>query len=128
MTFASDWSACMSKKGMPVPTTETADEALELLHQLHSAAENAGVEPGQILTIGTLIASGGLSAVGEGTLVILAGVAQTAVAVYVAAGISCVFAVAALDIKRLFASNDLPEFVADELSSQGIDLEGEAVA
>jgi hypothetical protein len=118
----------MSNKGMPVPTLETADEALELLHKLHSAAENAGVEPGQILTLGTLIASGGLSAVGEGTLVILAGVAQTAVAVYVAAGVSCVFAVAALDVKRLFAANDLPEFVADELSSQGIDLEAEAVA
>lgn len=127
-TFSSDWERCMSQHGMPVPHLEDADEALELLHQLHSAAENAGVEPGQVVTLGTLIASGGLSFVGEPALVILAGVAQTAAAVYISQGISCVFAAAALDIKRLFASNELPDFVAEELANQGIDLAAEAIA
>lgn len=121
-TFSSDWEHCMSQHGMPVPHLESADEALELLHQLHSAAENAGVEPGHVVTLGTLIASGGLTLVGEPALVVLAGVAQTAAAVYVSQGVSCVFAVAALDVKRLFASNELPDFVAEELGDQGIDL------
>jgi len=127
MTFASDWSACMSKKGMPVPQLESLGEALELLEQLHSAAENAGIEPAHLVTLGTLIASGGVSFLGEPALVILGGVAQTLVAVYVAAGISCAFAVAALDVKGLFASNELPEFVSEELASQGIELGREVV-
>lgn len=127
MTFASDWSACMSKKGMPVPQVDSVGEALELLHQLHSAAENAGVEPAHLVTLGTLIASGGATFLGEPALVILGGVAQTLVAVYVSAGVSCAFAVAALDVRGLFASNELPDFVSEELASQGIDLGTEVI-
>jgi hypothetical protein len=123
-TFFSDWESCMRQHGMPVPHVEDADEALELLHQLHSAAENAGIlEPDQVVTIGTLLAAGGLSqVVSEPALIVLAGVAQTAAVVYINQGVACVFAVAALDIKRLFASNDLPDFVSVALAEQGIDL------
>jgi len=118
----------MSTKGMPVPHVEDVDEAVELLHQLHSAAENAVVEPDQIVTIGTLIASGALTGMSEGALVILAGVAQTAAAVYITESLACLSAVAAQAVKQLFANNELPDFAAEELRSQGFELEAEATA
>jgi hypothetical protein len=61
-------------------------------------------------------------------LVALAGVAQTIAAFYISESISCVAVVAADDLKRLFAENELPDFVVAELDSQGIALNNKAIA
>lgn len=129
MSFFSDWESCMTDHGMPVPNVESAGEALELLDQLHSAAENASIELGQVVTIGMLLATPGIAELlGESGVLILAGVAQTLAAIYISQGVSCVFAVAAMEVKRRFASNDLPDFMTEILAGEGHDLTAEAVA
>ena len=126
-TFGEDWERCMTGKGLPVPSVEDANEALEFLHQLHSAMDN--VTGGEAeMTIGTLLASGALGGIGEGSLVILGGIAQTLVAVYLSQAISCLGVVAGGELRKLFSSNELADFVVAELDIQGIDLAGGAAA
>ena len=116
----------MHGKGLPVPDVQDANEALEMLDKLHQALEAAGGEAE--VTIGTLIASGALGSMGEGALIVLGGVAQTAAAFYISAAISCLSFVAASDLRKLFADNSVPGFVVAELEDQGVDLAAEATA
>jgi hypothetical protein len=125
-TFFESWQACMHRNGFPVPSVEDAKEAVELLHQLNQALENAGGEVE--MTIGALIAAGALVGIDEGVLVVLGDVAQVAATVYIGTCIGCIGSVALPDLRRLFASNELPGFVVDQLNGNGIDLTITAVA
>ena len=116
----------MHSNSMLVPNVEDANEALEFLHKLHSAWENAGGEVE--LTIGSLLAVGAVFGVDEGALVVLGEMGQVAVVTYLSFCTSCLASVAFDDIKRLFSANELPAFVVAELESQGIGLTDEAVA
>jgi len=120
--FSESWEQCMHGNGLPVPSVEDANEALELMHKLHSAWENAGGD--EQMTIGALIALGALAGVDEGALVVLGEVAQVAAALYISACIGCIASVALDDLKNLFAENELPDFVVAELDGQGVDLVG----
>jgi hypothetical protein len=125
--FSQAWSTCMNRKGMPVPELESLGDALEYLDVLHSALENSGGVEGAV-TLGGLIASGALAGVGEGTLIVLGTIAEIAALVYINAAIGCASSVASAEVRSLFASNDLPGFVVDELGQQGVDLEAQAAA
>jgi hypothetical protein len=124
-TFSENWRQCMGGKGLPVPSVEDVSEAIEFLHVLNLALENAG--GGAEVTIESLIASGALGGIGEGSLVILGGIAQTAAAFYIHQCISCLSSVTGAALKSLFAQNELPDFVVAELESQGFELANEAV-
>jgi hypothetical protein len=123
--FFDSWKTCMGRKGLPVPDVNDVNEAVEFVHSLHSAIENSGGEAA--IAIGTLISSGALGELGEGALIALAGVAQTAAAFYVSQSIACLAAVAVVDLGTLFASNELPDFVVAELQTQGVDVAGVGV-
>ena len=122
-TFFGNWEQCMHGQGLPVPNAEDAKEALELLHKLHSAWENAGGD--EAMTIGALLAAGAITGIDEE---ILGAVAQVVVVVYISACIACITSVAIDDLRGLFASNEIPDFVVAELNNQGIDLANEANA
>ena len=124
MSFSEDWAACMATKGMPVPSVETVNEALEVVHQIHTAVENSG---GEAITIAELIGTGALAGLGEGALVVLAGVGQTLALVYINDAIACLAAAALSDLRQRFADNELPDFVVAELESQQVDLTGQGV-
>jgi hypothetical protein len=124
--FSESWEHCMHDKGLPVPSVEDANEALELVDKIHQAIENAGGEAE--VTIGALIVAGALVGVDEAALAVLSEVAQVAAALYISVCIACLASVALDDLKGLFASNDLPDFVVAELEGQGVDLGGEAHA
>lgn len=124
--FSENWVQCMHNSGLLVPTVEDANEALEFLHKLHSAWENAGGEAE--LTIGALLAAGALVGVDEAALAVLGEVAQVAVLFYISACVGCIASVALDDLKGLFASNEVPDFAVAELENQGVDLQGEAIA
>jgi hypothetical protein len=124
-TFSQKWQGCMRSQHLPVPTIENANEALEFVDMLHSAWENAGGEAG--MTLGALIGTGALNAAGEQTLIVLAAAVDIAVVVYLSACMNCVVYSGFDDVKKLFASNQLPAYVLDELNKQGVDLTGEAI-
>jgi hypothetical protein len=124
--FSEAWAQCMHGNGFPVPDVETANEAVEFVHKLHSAWETAG--GGEELTIASLIAAGAFVGADETVLAVLGEVAQIAVVMYITACIACLASVAFDDLKGLFASGDLPDFVVAELESRGIDIAGGAPA
>ena len=124
--FSEAWVQCMHGVGFPVPDVETANDALEFVDKLHSTWENAG--GGEELTIAALIAAGAFVGADEAVLAVLGEVAQVAVAMYITAYIGCLASVALDDLKGLFASGELPNFVVAELESQGVDIAGGAPA
>jgi hypothetical protein len=75
-----------------------------------------------------LIAAGAFVGADEAVLAVLGEVAQVAVAMYITAYIGCLASVALDDLKGLFASGELPNFVVAELESQGVDIAGGAPA
>ncbi len=125
-SFSEGWEQCMHSSGLPVPNVEDANEALEFLHKLHSAWENAGGD--EQLTIGALLALGAVVGFDEGALAVLGEVAQVAAVLYLSACVGCLAAVAFDDLRRLLASNELPDFVVAELGNQGSPLVAEANA
>jgi hypothetical protein len=124
--FAERWEQCMHGRGLPVPSVEDANEALEFVDKLHSAWENANGD--EVMTIGALIALGAFTGVDEAAVEVLGEVAQVAAVLYISACIACLASVAIDDLRRRFASADLPDFVVAELNSQGVDLAEEATA
>ncbi|MBR0820237.1 hypothetical protein [Bradyrhizobium liaoningense] len=118
--FSENWVACMRGNGLPVPDVEGINEALEFVHKIHSAWENAG--GGEELTIVALIAAGAFAGVDEAVLAVLAEAGAVAAVAYLSACIGCIAAVALDDLKGLFAQGELPDFVVAELETQGIDL------
>ena len=118
--FSENWVACMHGNGLPVPDVEGVNEALEFVHKIHSAWENAG--GGEELTIAALIAAGAFAGVDEAVLAVLAEAGAVVAAAYLSACIGCIAAVALDDLKGLFAQGELPDFVVAELETQGIDL------
>jgi hypothetical protein len=125
-SFFENWEQCMHSNGLPVPNVEDANEALELLDKLHQAVENAGGEAE--VTIGTLLALGAFIGLDEAALVVLGEVAEVTAALYISVCIGCIASVGFDDLKSLFASNELPDFVVAELNSQGVDLTDEVTA
>lgn len=129
-TFFENWEQCMHGNGLPVPSVEDASEAVELLDKLQRAMENAGGEAE--VTIGALLALGAFVGIDEAALAVLGEVAQVAAALYISMCLGCLGSVALDELKGLFASNELPDFVVAELNNQGIDLTvdltGEAIA
>ncbi|MCC8400460.1 hypothetical protein LJ655_00895 [Paraburkholderia sp. MMS20-SJTN17] len=119
--FSDRWSQCMQGSGFPVPTVDDVNEALDFLHKLHDASENSG---GAEVTIGALLAAGAVTGVDEAVLATLGEVAAVAVGVYIGACIACMGSVALDDLKGLFASNEVPDFVVAQLNGQGVDLGG----
>ena len=107
----------MHGNGLPVPSVEDAGEALGILHQIHSAWENAGGEVA--LTIGALVTVGALTGVDETFLV---AVAQVAAVLYLSVSIGCIASVALEDLKIFSSNGELPDFVVAELSNRGVDL------
>lgn len=124
--FSDQWAGCMHGNGLPVPDVEDANEALEMLHKLHSAWEGVGGEAD--LTIGALLATGLLTAAGGGLVEVLGEIAGVTVAMYLGACFGCLASVAREEMKHLFAMGQLPDFAVAELESQGVDLQNEAVA
>ncbi|WP_368622166.1 hypothetical protein [Paraburkholderia sp. BR13444] len=123
--FSDRWAQCMQGSGFPVPTVQDANEALEFLDKLHNALENSG---GADVTIGALLAAGAVTGVDEAALATLGEVATVAVGVYIGACVACMGSVAFDDLKGLFASNAVPDFVVAQLNSQGVDLGGTVTA
>jgi hypothetical protein len=123
--FFDRWERCMRTHGFPVPTMETLNEALEFVHQLHGAIEASGDAE---VTIAGLLAAGALLGVDEAALAALGEVAEAAAAGYLAACVGCLGSTALEDLRQLFASGELDDFVVAELGERGVELSGDAVA
>ena len=124
-TFSEKWGQCMRGKGLPVPDIDGVNEAVELLDHIHQAIENTGDAE---VTIGVLLAAGAIVGVDEAALTVLGEVAQVAAALYLLECTSCLGSVAIGELRGLFASNDVPDFMVEQLKSQGVELSNEAVA
>ncbi len=82
-TFSENWEQCMHGMGLLVPSVEDANEALEFVHKLHSAWENAGGN--EQMTIGALIVLGAFVGVDETALAALGVAAEITATAYIAA-------------------------------------------
>lgn len=125
-TFFENWKQCMQGNGLPIPKVEDATEALHFLEQLHQAWENSGGEVE--MTIGALASAGG-AGLSEEVLIAIGVAADVVIVLYINQGIGCLSSVALDELKRLFADNELPEFVVAELDNKNISLANdEAIA
>jgi hypothetical protein len=70
MSFTDDFNTCMSSSGLPTPIQvfDSVSDALEFLHQLHTAWETAGGEAD--MTLAALAAAGAATGIDEGVLAI----------------------------------------------------------
>jgi hypothetical protein len=118
----------MHNKGLPVPADiESASEAVEFLGHINEAIENAGGDAQ--LTIEALLAFGGgaIAGVDAAGVVVLGGIAQTVAAVYIFKAAGCLGSAAGEQIRKLFASNELPDFMVEQLRANGVELSDTAV-
>jgi hypothetical protein len=123
-TFSENWGKCMLGKGLPVPDIDGVNEAVKLLDHIHQAIENTGDAE---VTIGGLLAVGAIVGVDEAALTVLGEVAQVVAALYLLECTTCLGSAAISELRGLFASNDLPDFMVEQLKSQGVDLSSQAV-
>ena len=124
-TFSEKWALCMRGKGLPVPDIDDVNEAVAFLDHIHQAIENTGDAE---ITIAALLSAGAVAGVDETALAVLGEVAQEAAELYLAACTGCLGSVAIGELRGLFASNDLPDFMTQQLQNQGVDLSSQAVA
>lgn len=114
--FFDAWKQCMLQSGLPVPTIDTVNEAVEFLHTLQTAWEQSGAD--EALLMGALPASA-LVSFGKDAVGAVAGVV---VLVYEKACISCLASVALDGLRSLASNGQLPDFVVAELRNEGIDI------
>lgn len=133
MSFTDDFNACMSSSGLPTPRQvfDSVSDALEFLHQLHTAWEAAGGEVE--MTLAALAAAGAATGIDEGVLVILAGAGTVTVSFYLGACFSCLVRAwpsTGISWPDFLASTD-DSWVQNQLTvaanDQGIDTSGIAL-
>ncbi len=117
MSFSDDFNSCMSSSGLPTPSQlfDSLSDALEFLHTLHNAWENAGGD--EEMTLVALVAAGALVGVDETALAALGAAAGITVVAYLTACLSCVVSVAGSSIWNMISSTDDP-WLKDQLVAQ----------
>lgn len=134
MSFTDDVNTCMSSSELPTPRQvfDSVSDALEFLHQLHTAWETAGGEAD--MTLAALAAAGAATGIDEGVLVILAAAGTVTVSFYLGACFGCIVRAwpsTGISWSDFLASAD-DSWVQDQLTvaanDQGIDTSGTANA
>jgi hypothetical protein len=125
-TFSSDFADCLSGKGMPAPVVETANEALEFIHQAHAAVEGPGFNPE--MTVAEFMSAaiaGGFIAPAVGSAILEAGEAagEVLVMAFLTACVACLVSAAGSSIRDVFASNPPDAFVREQLAQLDIDVD-----
>ena len=121
MSFSDDFSSCMSSSGLPSPSDvfDGLSDALETLHKLHNAWENAGGD--EEMTMAALLALGAATGIDEATLAALAtafaAAAGITVLAYLAACLSCAVSAAGSAVWNAIASTD-DSWLHDQLVAQ----------
>ncbi len=126
MSYSESYDQCMAQKGLPllgeIFSRKTLSEAVEIIHEIHSAIEAAG---GEEITLAALAAAGptlGLSADALEVVGVLAGAAANlAVGLYISAAISCL--ATAVIKENLFSEL---EAAPDGFVKDGIQAEAQA--
>ena len=127
--FSDAWASCMRSKGLPVPADiESASEAVEFLGHINEAIENAGGDAQLTIEALMLLGGGSIAGVDAAGVVVLGGIAQTVAAVYIFKAAGCLGSAAGDQIRHLFASNQLPDFMVAQLQANGVELSDTAVA
>jgi hypothetical protein len=108
MSFLDDFNSCMSSNGLPTPgqVFDSLSDALEFLHQLHTAWESAGGN--EEMTLGALVALGAATGIDEAVLAALGEAAEITVLAYAAACLACVVSVAGSSIWNSIATTNDP--------------------
>jgi len=117
MSFSDDFNSCMSSSGLPTPSQvfDSLSDALEFLHTLHNAWENAGGD--EEMTLAALVAAGALVGVDETALAALGAAAGITVVAYLAACLACVVSVTGSSIWNMISSTD-DSWLKDQLVAQ----------
>jgi hypothetical protein len=133
MTFTDNFNSCMSSSGLPTPSQvfDSVTDALEFLHQVHTAWESAG---GGEMTLAALAALGAATGIDESVLAILAEAAEATVEAYLTACFGCLVSAAVssgTSWQNLFASTN-DSWSQDQLTvaanDQGINTSATATA
>ncbi|MCW3097937.1 MAG: hypothetical protein JWL77_3555 [Chthonomonadaceae bacterium] len=114
MSFMDDFRSCMSP--LPIPDVDGLDEALEFVHKLHSAWENAGGNE-EMLMAG-LLAAGAVTGIDEGAIALLGTVT---VLTYIAACVTCAVSAAGSSVWDFIFSSNTPTWLQDELRTAAND-------
>ena len=114
MGFSDCFSSCMSP--LPVPNVDGLNEALEFLHKLHDAWENAGGN--EELLLSGLVAAGAVTGIDEAALAAAGGVTVLA---YIALCVGCAAGCAGASIWDAIASSDTPDWLQSELTTAAND-------
>jgi hypothetical protein len=117
MGFSDSFNSCMSISGLPTPSQvfDSVSDAMEFLHQLHTAWENAG---GDVeMTLGAFVALGAVTGIDEAVLGILAEAAGATVLAYATACIGCVASAAGSSVWSVIASTD-DSWLQNQLTAQ----------
>jgi hypothetical protein len=106
MSFTDDFNSCMSSSGLPTPgqVFDSVSDALEFLHQLHTAWEASGGD--EEMTLAALAAVGAATGIDEGVLAILAAAGEVTVLAYALACAGCVASVLGSSIWSAIPSID----------------------
>ena len=117
MGFSDSFDSCMSTNGLPTPSQvfDALSDALEFLHQLHTAWESAGGD--EEMTLGALVALGAATGIDEEVLAALGAAATVTVTAYLAACIACVVSAAGSSVWSSIASTD-DSWLHDQLVAQ----------
>lgn len=117
MSFFDNVNRCMSSMGLPVPSQvfDSFADALEVLHQLKDAWENAGGEAE--MTLEAFVVVGAAAGIDETVLLALATAAGVTVSAYLHLCFSCVVGAAGPSVWDLIASTD-DSWLHDQLLEQ----------
>ena len=121
MSFSDDFASCMSSSGLPSPSEvfDALSDALDILHQLHTAWESAGGD--EEMTMAALLALGAATGIDEAALAALAAAFADAAAItvtaYVAACVACAVSAAGSAVWDAIATTD-DSWLHDQLVAQ----------
>lgn len=121
MSFSNDFANCMSSSGLPSPSDvfDALSDALEVLHKLHNAWENAGGD--EEMTMVALLALGAAVGIDEAALAALAAAFAEAAAItvtaYLAACLTCVVSATGSAVWNAISSTD-DSWLHDQLVAQ----------
>ena len=132
--FSDRFCSCMSGKELPAPVLESANDLLELVHQVHSALEALGAGPE--MTLKEFVAAAlaeGLIGPEVGAVLLEGGevIGAVLVQVFVEACVACLVFAAGSSIRDLFANAPPSPFVREQLAQLGVEIgapEGESAS
>jgi hypothetical protein len=129
--FSVRFGACMSGKNLPAPILDSANEVLELVHQMHAAVEALGINPEMSLGefVAAALAAGLITpTAGAAVLETAEVVGEVLVIAFLCACVACLVVSAGPSLRDLFATTPPNAFVLEQLAILGVDVQAGDVA